>query len=995
MPVVLRLMALLFLTRSDVSLASPSAPASVSLGSAAGVAWTLTSASVPTPLAALVPGDVNDDLERAGLLPDLHFGTNSMEASWVMREPWTYAASFATPTALGAPGATALLRFEGVDYQASSVSLNGVALGGHVGSFEPFEFDVSSTLRIGGEGDSANNSLVIVIAAAPAALQADGVLFTRDAYADNARTTYSAGAAMRQTMTRWKSAIGNGGGVDFATPAWPLGVWRDVLLRVSAPAPLRLASDSLIVLPAVSAPFTSAALLARISLVGAADGVQGAALVWHAACETNASAPSATLSASVTGAGLAVAEIQLDAPSLWFPAGYGRQDMYSLTVELWFGGALVDMLTTRFGVRELVFVDNDDNTGSAGWLYNDYGVRAPCDDDLREWCAGDCASFPGRNSSDPGSGGLPSGVRTWTMQVNGRRVFARGANWVPVSVWPGRRGSRDRARLAVGMAAAANLVFLRVWGGALVESQAFLDACDDAGLLLLVEMPKFSPRADPSLPGVLAGEEADTRAAVLQMINHPAVAQYGFANEQYVNASWSHLFAQFAATVAALDGTRPARWANPSPAAQRHGPYWFNFEMMSGHPVSYDVFNRGCSDGTAVQGCRPGSPLELDTGNPDPFEWGEVGAGGLSDEASLARFLPPASLESGPNASDPSWVWHNAFSRWPPYTDTWLGSNAYRWLFDGGNASSPMLAGGLPAEVRASQLAQAEAYRYIFSSSRWRKWHRSAVSIWTFNEPFPNAAHHCVLDYYGAPKHAFYAARRANAALAASLQYDNIWQRSGASLNASLWIDSELSAEWRGGMEVAYFRASGRELHRDLVQIAVPPSASIRLQPPAFSLPADAEGGTILVRLRLISGGGRGEGLVEPAFDDTYAFGIVPPGMPECDVTAPLGELMRLPVTALAVALGASGAVSVANTGSAIAAFVKLTALDASGERVGFVAFSDSFLVLEPGELRNVSLLAPGGLDAVASVAAEAWNAPPVQSRRNSAATRAGAAGAL
>ena len=80
-----------------------------------------------------------------------------------MREPWTYAASFATPTALGAPGATALLRFEGVDYQASSVSLNGVALGGHVGSFEPFEFDVSSTLRIGGEGDSANNSLVIVI----------------------------------------------------------------------------------------------------------------------------------------------------------------------------------------------------------------------------------------------------------------------------------------------------------------------------------------------------------------------------------------------------------------------------------------------------------------------------------------------------------------------------------------------------------------------------------------------------------------------------------------------------------------------------------------------------------------------------------------------------------------------------------------------------------------------------------------------------------------
>jgi hypothetical protein len=225
-----RRLALLALSSSAAaSVAGLQPPSSAfSLGSAAGVSWTLTSpSSAPTPLAALVPGDVNDDLQRAGLLPDLLFGTNSVAARWVMCEPWTYAASFATPPLLACGAASAamvvLLRFEGVDYEASAVVLNGVPLGGHVGSFEPFELDVSAALRC--SSGSENNTLLVAIAAAPAALQVDGVLFTNDSFAGNARTTYSAGAAMRQSMTRWKAAIGNGGGVDFATPAWPLGIW--------------------------------------------------------------------------------------------------------------------------------------------------------------------------------------------------------------------------------------------------------------------------------------------------------------------------------------------------------------------------------------------------------------------------------------------------------------------------------------------------------------------------------------------------------------------------------------------------------------------------------------------------------------------------------------------------------------------------------------------------------------------------------------------------
>ena len=161
--------------------------------------------------------------------------------------------------------------------------------------------------------------------------------------------------------------------------------------------------------------------------------------------------------------------------------------------------------------------------------------------------------------------------------------------------------------------------------------------------------------------------------------------------------------------------------------------------------------------------------------------------------------------------------------------------------------------------------------------------------------------------------------------------------------------------------------------------MAVPPSASARLPPPAFTLPADAVGGALLVRLRLIATAAGG-GSEAPAFDDVFSFGIVAPDVLESSVTAPLLELANLPRTTLAVSFSAAGggAATVVNTGAAIALFVKLTPLDASGDRVGFAAFEDSFFVLEPGERRSVAVL--GRAESCVAVAVEAWNAPPARS---------------
>jgi hypothetical protein len=67
--------------------APPAGPAVISLGSASGQRWTLRGTGphpVAKPTPARVPGDITDDMLRAGELgvSSLWFGDNAREAPW-------------------------------------------------------------------------------------------------------------------------------------------------------------------------------------------------------------------------------------------------------------------------------------------------------------------------------------------------------------------------------------------------------------------------------------------------------------------------------------------------------------------------------------------------------------------------------------------------------------------------------------------------------------------------------------------------------------------------------------------------------------------------------------------------------------------------------------------------------------------------------------------------------------------------------------------------
>jgi beta-mannosidase len=162
----------------------------------------------------------------------------------------------------------------------------------------------------------------------------------------------------------------------------------------------------------------------------------------------------------------------------------------------------------------------------------------------------------------------------WTLVVNGRREFIRGANWVPADSLPGRLRRADYAHL-LGMARAAGVNLLRVWGGGLREKRAFYDLCDELGLLVWQEFPFACAFLGhfPRDASWLALVERECTAIVQATRNHPSLALWCGGNE--FSPRRNHGLVQtLERVVAANDGARPFVPASPSPGDAHNWSVW-------------------------------------------------------------------------------------------------------------------------------------------------------------------------------------------------------------------------------------------------------------------------------------------------------------------------------------------------------------------------------------------------------------------------------------
>lgn len=123
-------------------------------------------------------------------------------------------------------------------------------------------------------------------------------------------------------------------------------------------------------------------------------------------------------------------------PQLWWPNGHGPQPLYDLSVELMDNGKPASVWHRRIGLRTVELERKPDRFGES-----------------------------------------------FRFVVNGRPLFAKGANWIPAHAFPHGLSRPDYEPL-LRSAAAANMNMIRCWGGGIYEHEAFYDLCDELGLLV-------------------------------------------------------------------------------------------------------------------------------------------------------------------------------------------------------------------------------------------------------------------------------------------------------------------------------------------------------------------------------------------------------------------------------------------------------------------------------------------------------------------------------
>jgi beta-mannosidase len=308
-----------------------------------------------------------------------------------------------------------------------------------------------------------------------------------------------------------------------------------------------------------------------------------------------------------------------------------------------------------------------------------------------------------------------------------------------------------------------------------------------------------------------------------------------------------------------------------------------------------------------------------------------------------------------------------------------------------GSAQYLQLFGELPdldTTVRCSQFVQAEGLRYANQSMRRHKWHRSACTSWTYNEPWPNAAHGCVVEYFGRPKMAYYYVKQSYAALDISAVYPSLLVAPGKLFRVPVFVSSDLAFELPGYASRYYiYNTAGDRLAEETSNLKILPENSTKAMEVTWAPPARLNGEVVLLYLELKDP----QGAVVAR--NLYTFGVGEPVGENGSIppdSALLRGLLRAPATRVRLGAdrgrevdqqGGRFAIEVENVGPHPALFVTLEADAADGV---LFCFEDNYLFLVPGERRKVSVslhshvgktprFLPAGI-----IRAKAWNSGQV-----------------
>jgi beta-mannosidase len=453
---------------------------------------------------ATVPGTVLTTLVDNKVYPEPLYGENmrAIPESLNKTSYW-YRTSFTVPAAY--KGRRTWLHFGGINYSAG-IWINGHEVGNMRGAFIRGDFDITSYVKPGSQA-----TLAVLVAPQPHPGMPHEHTIALGIGKNGGETAIDGPTFLSTIGWDWLPAVR-----DRDT-----GIWLPVTLSATGSVRMR---DPFITsnLAAAndSADLTVAATLENSSakpingtLVGTITG-QGDAITFSKAVtiDANSHAPISLDKQTVPA-------LHLQNPKLWWPNGYGPQNLYTLTLQFQIGKQTSASQSISFGVRRIEY-------------------QVPDSENL-------------------------------TLSVNGVRIMARGGNWGLDEAM--KRIPRERLDAQFHMHALANLNIIRNWVGQSTGPD-FYDLADKYGILLWDEFFQPNPSDGPNVTDIDT-YLANVTDKVLRYRNHPSIAVWCARNEGYPPKA---LDDTLKVIMAKLDPTRLYQ-SNSADGrgVSSHGPYYW------------------------------------------------------------------------------------------------------------------------------------------------------------------------------------------------------------------------------------------------------------------------------------------------------------------------------------------------------------------------------------------------------------------------------------
>jgi beta-mannosidase len=726
---------------------------------------------------ATVPGSVQTAILENGLAPTPWYeGLNlqALERATVGKQSWFFR-GFTVPEAWW--GRRVRLRFGAVDYRAHYY-LNGRHVGASEGHFASVVLDVDHALRWDGE-----NRLAVQI----------------DAFPYDSPLDASEGRPLAAQVARTQ-VVANLQRFDFVAPSCPLGITHDVHLLLGDVAMI----EDLWVRYSLDADYAKAAVTCQVTVHSVGDTPARLEI----AIRPEGSSESVTTSVPVTlvcGANVLTAPVEVASPQLWWPNGYGPQNLYEVRAALKdLRGRTLHEEKKTIGFRKLEMAFNEGH---------------------------DMSPYP------------------WTFVINGKKIYAKGAGWVPMS--PLHAMEAHRYEQILRQAQVAHFTMIRWWGGGVQERPAFYDWCDRLGLMVFQDF--FLANNEHDNPRFLKLIDTQAPAFVKRLRNHPCVVLWTGGNELFNGTVNYYAQEKLWKVVEEHDPDRPFYPSSPAIGAKYAiTDYSYNpdrdyatanrfgadpelrMKMLSGAYPDWEIigqpqnaYYQSWIARLREKGFDPNDPAH----RANAFDLqitAEGGASAVANLSTLQRIVPTEELGSfNGHKPSPSWLYHNA----KPGSYDWL-QHAQTERFFGSIEE-------LDTYVTAGQFARAQILAYGLEEMRRRKFRFGGTLMWQLNESWPNAAGNALVDNFGTPRITYDFVQRAYLPVQASLRFDRIKWAGGEDFAAELWTTSDLLKGLPGcTVDWKIVLASGKEVAEGSAEATLAPNSSVKLGAVEWAIPA-------------------------------------------------------------------------------------------------------------------------------------------------------------